>query len=151
MANFLEPKVKRYAKIRDKRSWTTSMTAETEFPIVDHEDIAKFAVAAFQDPEKYHRRALGLASHQLKIQDMLDQLAEAAGQPSTIRAKFLTDEEVEVQAKASGFSNSHKALRLTSNYVNLKELAEIVPLTSFKDFLKREKDLMMKTFPTRAS
>ena len=96
MANFLEPKVKRYAEIRDERSWTTSMTAETDFPIVDHEDIAKFAVAAFQDPGKYHRRTLGLASDQLKIQDMLDQLAEAAGQPSTILAKFLTDEEVEV-------------------------------------------------------
>lgn len=151
MANFLEPKVQRYAEIRDKGSWTTSMTAETDFPIVDHEDIAKFAVACFKNPEKYHRQALGLASDQLKIQDMLDQLAEAAGQPGTIRAKFLSDEEVEVQAQASGFSNSHKALRLTSNYVNLRELADIVPLTSFSDFLERERELVMKTFPTRSS
>jgi hypothetical protein len=32
MANFLEPKVKRYEEIRDHRSWTTSMTAETPRP-----------------------------------------------------------------------------------------------------------------------
>lgn len=62
MANFLEPKVKRYTEIRDQRSWTTSMTDETQLPILDHVDIAKFVVAAFQNPEAFHGRAIGLAS-----------------------------------------------------------------------------------------
>ncbi|ROV87604.1 hypothetical protein VSDG_09607 [Cytospora chrysosperma] len=146
MANFLEPKIKRYAEIRDQRSWTTSMTPGTDFTLVDHEDIAKFAATAFQHPKEYHRRALGLASDQLKVQEMLDMIAEAAGQPGTIRARFLTDEEVDAQANSSGFSNSHKALRVTSNYVDLKELGEIVPLTSFRDFLEREKEAVVKTF-----
>lgn len=151
MANFLEPKIRRYAELREEGSWTTSMTAETDFPIVDHEDIARFAVAAFQSPEKYHRRALGLASEQLKIQEILDRLAEAAGQPGTMRAKFFTEAEVEAQAKSSGFSNSHKSLRLTSNYVDLKELGEIVPLTSFRDFLEREREVVTRTFPPKTA
>lgn len=146
MANFLEPKNKRYTEIRDEHQWTTAFTAESEFPLADHEDIAKFTIAALQNPEKYHRRALSIASDQLKIQDILDQLADAIGRPGTIRAEFLTEEEVEEQEKSTGFSNTHKSLRVTSNYINLDELRAIVPLTSFTGFLEREKDAVKKTY-----
>ncbi|KAI5920335.1 hypothetical protein F4810DRAFT_441794 [Camillea tinctor] len=146
MANFLEPKVSRYAEVRDKRSWTTSMTPDTQLPIIDHVDIAKFAVAAFQDPGAFHGRAIGLASEQMGIQDMLDLLAEAAGQPGSIRAIFMTDEEIEAQANMSGFSNSHKVLRTASDYVNMDELRSITPLTSFKEFLEREKEAVKRTY-----
>ncbi|RWA07700.1 hypothetical protein EKO27_g7405 [Xylaria grammica] len=95
MANFLEPKVKRYTEIRDHHRWTTSMTADTQPPIVDHEDIAKVAVAAFQDPVAFHRRAIGVASEQVRIQEMLDLIAEVAGKPGYFEAVFITDEEME--------------------------------------------------------
>lgn len=146
MANFLEPKVKRYAEIRDQHSWTTSMTPDTQLPIVDHVDIAKFAAAAFEDPARFHGRAIGLASDQMRIQEMLDLLADAAGRPYSIRALFMTDEEIEAQTNMSGFSNSHKALRTASNYVNMDELRALVSLTSFKEFLKREKDAVIQTY-----
>ncbi|KAK7739077.1 hypothetical protein SLS62_011327 [Diatrype stigma] len=147
MANFIEPKVSRYAEIRDKHSWTTSMTPETQLPIVDHVDIAKFATAAFQDPVAFHGRAINLASDQMRIQEILDLLAEAAGQPGLLRALFLTDEEVEAQASTSGFSDSHKVLRYTSDYVNLKELGATVQLTSFQEFLERHQEAVRLTFP----
>ncbi len=145
MANFLAPKVQRYAEIRDQGSWTTSMTPETQLPIIDHVDIAKFAAAAFQDPEKFHGRKLGLASDQMRVQEMLDQLAEAAGR-DCIRAQFMTDEEIEAQASMSGFSNSHRALQTAWKYVDMDELRAIVPLTSFKEFLWREKEAVEQTY-----
>jgi uncharacterized protein YbjT (DUF2867 family) len=147
MANFIEPKVSRYAEIRDNRSWTTSMTPETQLPIVDHVDIAKFAMAAFQDPVAFHGRAIGLASDQMRVQEILDLLAEAAGQPGSVRAFFLTDEEVEAQASTSGFSNSHKVLRVASDYIDLKELRATVQLTSFREFLERHREAVRLTFP----
>jgi len=146
MANFLEPKVKRYAEIRDQRSWTTSMTDETQLPILDHVDIAKFAVAAFQNPDAFQGRAMGLASDQMRIQEMLDLLAEAAGQPGSIRAMFMTDEEIEAQAEGTSFSTTHKVLRTASDYVNMEELRAIAPLTSFRDFLEREKEAVKRTY-----
>ncbi|KAK8017145.1 hypothetical protein PG991_008221 [Apiospora marii] len=159
MANFLEPKIQRYAEIRDRHSWTTSMTPETQLPIVDHVDIARFAVAAFRDPEAWHGRALGLASDQMGVQDMLDLLAAAVtavnkdtdGQqqqePCSIRALFMSDEEMEAQAGMSGFTSSHKALRTASDYVDLEELRALVPsLTSFKEFLEREKEAVKQTY-----
>lgn len=33
--------------------WKTALRPETGLPLVDHEDIARFAVAAFRDPEKF--------------------------------------------------------------------------------------------------
>ncbi|KAK8863089.1 NAD(P)-binding protein [Apiospora arundinis] len=154
MANFLEPKVKRYAEIRDHRRWTTSMTPETQLPIVDHVDIAKFAVAAFRDPEAFHGRALGLASDQMGIQDMLDLLAAAVTvtadeqqqPPCSIRALFMTDEEMEAQAGMSGFTSSHKALRTASDYVNMEELRALAPLTTFREFLEREEAAVRQTY-----
>ncbi|KAI2463105.1 NAD(P)-binding protein [Annulohypoxylon bovei var. microspora] len=147
MANFLEPKVKRYTEIRDHHRWTTSMTPDTQLPIVDHVDIAKFAVAAFQDPAAFHSRAIGLASDQMRLQEMLDLLAEAAGRPGSIKAVFMTDEEMDAQANMAGFSNSHRVLRTCSDFVDLEELRALVPLTSFKDFLQREKQAVKHTYP----
>jgi uncharacterized protein YbjT (DUF2867 family) len=147
MANFLEPKVKRYAEIRDQRSWTTSMTAETQLPILDHLDIAKFVVAAFQNPDAFHGRAIGLASDQMGIQEMMNLLAEAAGQPGSFKAHFMTDEEIEGQDQGTTFATTHKVLRTASDYVNLNELRAIAPLTSFKDFLEREMETVKRTYP----
>ncbi|PQE06901.1 hypothetical protein CJF31_00010968 [Rutstroemia sp. NJR-2017a BVV2] len=147
MANFLEPKVKRYAEIRDQHSWTTSMTEETQLPVLDHLDIAKFVVAAFQNPDAFQGRAIGLASDQMRIQEMLDLLADATGQPGSIRAIFLTDEEIEAQDEGTTFASTHKVLRTASDYVNLEELRAIAPLTSFRDFLEREKEAVKRTYP----
>jgi uncharacterized protein YbjT (DUF2867 family) len=147
MANFLEPKIQRYAEIRDSHSWTTSMTAKTQLPIIDHVDIGRFATRAFQDPEGFHGRIIGLASDELGIQEMLDEVGRAAGfSDGTIRACFMTDEEIEAQANMSGFSNSHKALRDAYLYVNMDELRSLVPVTSFRDFLEREKEAVQKTY-----
>ncbi|EHL01926.1 putative NmrA-like family domain-containing protein 1 [Glarea lozoyensis 74030] len=146
MANFLKPKVKRYSEICDHRRWTTAMTNETQLPILDHVDIAKFAVAAFQDPVTFYGRAIGLASDQMRVQEILDLLGEAAGQPGSIRAIFLTDEETEAQDDGTSFASTHKVLRTASDYVDLDLLRAIAPLTTFKDFLKREKEAVKQTY-----
>lgn len=150
MANFIVPKVWRYEEIRQHRRWTSSMTSETQLPILDHLDIAKFAMAAFQNPEMFHGRKLGLASDQMGIQEMLDLLSEAADQPGTIKAYFMTDEEIEAQAQGKGFASTNKVLRTSSNHIDFNELRKIVPsLTSFKDFLIREKETVIRTYPPR--
>ncbi|KAF5869065.1 putative hscarg dehydrogenase protein [Botrytis fragariae] len=59
MANFLEPKVHRYPELRDKGTWTTAMTAEGNFALVDHVDIAKVATAAFQAQKSFTDAQLG--------------------------------------------------------------------------------------------
>jgi hypothetical protein len=77
-------------------------------------------------------------------------LAEAADQPGSIKAHFMTDEDIESQAQGTGFANTHKVLRTASDYIDFDELKAIVPsLTSFKEFLEREKETVKRTYPPR--
>jgi uncharacterized protein YbjT (DUF2867 family) len=146
MANFLYPKNSRYPEIKDTGTWTTAMTSDTGFPIMDHEDIGRFVIAAFQDPEKFNGRAIGLASDLLNAQTTLDILSEAAGKPSSLKAIFLTEEEVKAHENSNLLMYSGQVMRSVSRYVDMAELASIVQLTSFKQFLRREKEGGKETF-----
>ncbi|RYP67310.1 hypothetical protein DL770_008639 [Monosporascus sp. CRB-9-2] len=141
MANFLEPKINRpgYVDVRDKGCWTTPVTAETNIALVDHEDIAKLAVSAFQNPVRFHGQAIGVASELITPQEIMKTLGEAAGK--TFNAAFLTDDQIAAQG-----INSQVWMRFMSDYVDLKQLRTMVPLTTFKQFLEREKETVRATY-----
>ncbi|KAF7950151.1 hypothetical protein EAE96_007446 [Botrytis aclada] len=144
MANFLEPKVQRYPELRVKGTWTTAMTAEGKFALIDHVDIAKVATAAFRDPEKFHGCAIGLASELLTIPEILGRLGEVIQRP--LEAVFMTEEEIAKQKDSNVFVNSQIATRYMSEYVDIEELSRLVPLTPFKQFLAREEDIVKRTY-----
>lgn len=145
MANFLEPKVERYPEPRDKGTWTTSMTAESKLALLDHADIAKIAIAAFQQPQKFYDMAIGLASQILTVQDTLDHLGHAVGRP--FKAIYMTDEEIaEEQKRSNVFVNSQSSMRYMARYIDILALRAITPLTTFKEFLDREQELVKETY-----
>ncbi|KAK4172407.1 hypothetical protein QBC36DRAFT_75094 [Triangularia setosa] len=150
MANFLEPKIHMgYAEIRENGTWTNSMTATSPLGLIDHVDIARFAVAAFQKPDLLHGRLLAVVSEELLVQEALDQLAAAIGDGRSIKAKFLSDEEcAKAQAERSWrFFSSETCVRYMSDYTNLNELYDLVGgLTTFKEFLGREREGMKETY-----
>ncbi|KAK6955839.1 hypothetical protein Daesc_003483 [Daldinia eschscholtzii] len=139
MANFIETK---------RGTWTNSLTASSLLQLVDHVDIARFAAAAFQDPATYHGRKLGVVSEELRVQDAMDRLAEEIGDGRSIKAIFMTDEEVaHEQDKGSWLFFSEPCVRYMSNYTDMEEPERLVPgLTTFKKFLVREKEAVMKTY-----
>ena len=70
MANFIAPKIDLgYAEIRDKGSWTNSLKPDSLLLLINHVDRARFATAAFSNPDKFHQRRLGVASDELPVQD----------------------------------------------------------------------------------
>ncbi|KAI2626710.1 NmrA family protein [Hypoxylon sp. NC1633] len=149
MANFLEPKIQwGYAEIK-KGSWTNSLTAETRFGLIDEVDVGRFAAAAFQDPATYDGRKLGIVSEELSVQEALDQLAEAIGDGRSIKAIFMTDEEI-AEAQANGprpVYSSEPSLRYMSDYTDLAELNRLLPgLATFRNFLAREKEAVKETY-----
>lgn len=145
MANFLEPKIERYSEPRDKGSWTTSMTADAKLALLDHTDVAKVTVEVFRDPERFHNKAIGLASEFLTIQETLDQLGRATGR--TYKAIFMTDDEIEEMRKTSNvFVNSQSSMRYMVDYIDLEQLGAITSLTSFNKFLQRERQSVKDTY-----
>ncbi|RYO90213.1 hypothetical protein DL766_006136 [Monosporascus sp. MC13-8B] len=89
----------------------------------------------------------GLGKHDADLQ-LLDQLAEAIGDGRSIKARYMTDEQIaEPQAAGSWlFFYSEPCVRSMSNYIDMKELIKIVPrLTAYREYLRREKPAIYET------
>lgn len=94
MTNFVEPKFQFGYTDTKKGFWSNSLMKESQFGLVDHVDIARFAATGFPDPKTYHGRKLGVISEQLLVQEAMDQLAAAIGDGISIKAVFMTDEKI---------------------------------------------------------
>lgn len=142
MANFLEPVIDEYTEILNQGTWSTVFGPDTQLGLIDHDDIAKVAIAAFQDPDRFNGREIGLVSEFLSPQEVLNNLAEAMRRPG-LKAVYLSDAEI-AALDAGPFENPYlrgdKCLELMGELVDMQELGTIVPLTTFKAFLQRESD-----------
>ncbi|KAI7787388.1 hypothetical protein LA080_016463 [Diaporthe eres] len=59
MTNLITAKAAGYTAMR---TWETVLVPETRLPIIDHQDIARFAVAAFREPERFRNAEITLFS-----------------------------------------------------------------------------------------
>lgn len=146
MANFLEPSINLYSEILDKGTWSTIHKADTSLGLVDHDDVAKLAVSAFQDPAALNGRAIGLVSEFLTPQEILDHLSQAMGSPG-FKAIFLTDEDLAALPPGSfdiPYVIGDKSFETMPDLVDMQELAGLIPLTSFKKCLERENESVKK-------
>lgn len=147
MPNFLQPKVSMFKGLVETNTWTSAMTPQTRIPMVDTDDIGKFAAAAFQDPSRFHARKIGLASEFLTPGEVMQQLGEAAGRD--MRCKFMTEAEIEQAQKASDpFVPGQLLMRDVDKCVDLDEVRSWgIPLGTFREFLEREKRGVRETYP----
>lgn len=82
----------------------------------------------------------------LTPQETLDHLSKAMGSPG-FRAIFLTEEELAASPTGSfdiPYIKGDKSLENMADLVDMRELASLIPLTSFKSFLERENESVKK-------
>ncbi|EOO04202.1 putative nad dependent epimerase dehydratase protein [Phaeoacremonium minimum UCRPA7] len=146
MANFLEPKVKMYAGLTETNTWTTGILPDSRMPLIDHEDIAKFTIAAFKDPVRFNGRAFEIASDIRYLGDVIKSLGDASHRH--IKIHFLTDGEIDAQ-KSNPLVSSTLVLRDMAQFVDFDEVKSWgIPVTTWEDFLRREKEAVEKTYPS---
>lgn len=146
MANFLQPKVSiAYPGLEIKGVFRTSFEKTTPIPMIDQDDIAKFAVAAFLEPARFHQQAIELASELLTVDQIMDDLSQASGKK--ISAYYLSDAEYESEAANNSPASWHKGLRDIAQFVDMEKVKSWgIPLNTFKQFLKRERNVVESTF-----
>lgn len=145
MANFLAPKVAMYPGAAESGVFTLALLPDTQLPLIDHEDIARFAVAAFRDPDRFSGQLVKLAGDLLTVEDIMPLLSAAAGRE--IRATYLSAEEVEAQKESNPFLSGQLAARRMAEYVDMDRVKSWgLPLGSFTGFLEREKDAVRETY-----
>ncbi|KAK3938235.1 hypothetical protein QBC46DRAFT_390699 [Diplogelasinospora grovesii] len=146
MQNFLAPKVAMYPGLVETNTWTTVLRPDTKLPLVDANDIAKFAVAAFQDPERFKGEEVKLAGDELTPDQIVAHLSDATGRE--MKMHYLADEEVEEQAKTSPFMTAQLAVRELWKFVSVEECkGRGIEMNTFREFLVREKELVKTTYP----
>jgi len=139
MNNLVEPLINDYSELLTKGTWSTVFSADTRLGLIDCDDIGKFAVAVMQDEKTFNGRAIGLVSEFLTPQETLDHLGEAMGRPG-LEAIFVNEGEVEGMPYVTG----HRCMEHLDEFVDMEELAAVIHLTSFKNFLEREKAKVKK-------
>ena len=150
MENYLAPKVFMYgpAFARD-RLCTMALKPTDVLPIVDTADIAKFAVAAFQDPERFHQKEVAIAGDELTIEEIARQLSEAIGDDGKgpIRYVALTEEEIETQRATNPFIVAQLAVKELTKFVKVEESRGWgIELSTFREFLEREREAVRATY-----
>ncbi|KAF4500695.1 nad dependent epimerase dehydratase [Fusarium agapanthi] len=147
MCNFLAPKVNIMCSgLVASNTWSTAYTPEEELPVMDVEDLAKFAVAAFHEPNRFNQQTIEIASEKLSPDEIMQQLGEASEKP--LKAVYLTYDEIEAKKNEDIFVAIQLMSRGLGDKVDIEEVKGWgIPLTTFKEFLKRERSWVESTFP----
>ncbi|KAI5456820.1 hypothetical protein BGZ63DRAFT_396215 [Mariannaea sp. PMI_226] len=145
MSNMLDPKARMYPELFEQRTWLTALTAETRLNLIDPEDIARFAVAALQDPARFHSHGIDLVGDRLTPVQMMEALSAAAGRD--IKAAFYTDEQVAQAMDKNPFIGAQVFLRDGEKCVDAEKVNSFgIPMGSFKGFLAREQAAVINTY-----
>lgn len=121
------------------------MLPTTQLPLVDHEDIANFVVAAFEDPAKFSGRVLEIAAQLWTPGEVLVALSAATGKK--LSARYQTDEELEAALATNPVAVGQLYQRDMADAVDMEKVKSWgIPMGTFEDFLQREKKALDETY-----
>lgn len=144
-SNYLNPRSPQFGNLHAKGEWLSMVTKDTRMPMVDPDTIGRFAAAAFYDPGRFHQQELPMAEEFLTLDEIMAKLSHLTGRH--LRVNYYTDAEVETLLKANPFATAQLNMRNVSSFANIEELKSFnVPLSSFDEFLDRERDAVKGAF-----
>jgi uncharacterized protein YbjT (DUF2867 family) len=145
MTNYLLPLVKMYGGLVETGTFTTAYSKDTVLPMVDPNDIGKFAAAAVLDPVKFNGKEIEIASQMMGIEAVLNDISQATGR--ALQVVYLSEEEIEEQGRQNPLIYVQLVMRDLSQFVDMEKLKEWkIELGTFAQFLEREKESVEKTY-----
>lgn len=145
MSNFLDPLVRMYQGLVETGTFTTAFTRDTVLPMVDPNDIGKFAAAAVLDSAKFNQMEIEIASEMMGVEEVMRHLSDATGKD--MKVIFLSETEIEDQISQNPLLGAQMVIRDLSLFVDLEKVKSWgVELGSFAQFLKREKSRVDSTY-----
>ncbi|KAH6838528.1 hypothetical protein B0I37DRAFT_387118 [Chaetomium sp. MPI-CAGE-AT-0009] len=150
MSNYLAPKVQmQFPGAAEEGLFTAAYQATSVLPLIDHEDIAKFAVAAFQQPDRFHEQDIDVISEIITFEQSIEILRRVLGRPN-IRAHYLEGEELRAAQATNPIMVLHELLRHLDLHGNVdaREAAKKwgIETTTFEEFVVRERKAFEETY-----
>ncbi len=147
MANFLSPKVQRvYPGAVETGEFALALQPDTELLMIDHDDIAAAAIAAFREPERFHGHRVDLISETVTVERAVEAMRRGTGR--NIRAKYLTDDEAEAAKAANPMFVLHDMVRVMAKARGAEAGTRAwgLPTSTFEAFVEREREAFEETF-----
>ncbi|KAK4143143.1 uncharacterized protein C8A04DRAFT_37694 [Dichotomopilus funicola] len=149
MSNFLAPRVNMlYPGSTQSGAFTVGFRPTSGLPMIDHEDIARFAVAAFQDPDRFQGRVVDVISQTVTFERAMKIIGGAAGRE--IKVEYLTDEQIKEGIPTNPLLAMQEELRDVRPLgdKDAKEVAKGwgVEVGTFEQFAEREKAAFEETY-----
>lgn len=146
MANFIKPKISTVNPDLERTGvYRTPFSPQTQIPMIDEADTAKFAVAAFADPARFNGKAVALASQLCTVDEIMEGLSRVSGKP--IRAHYLSETEIQEEASKNSPVSWQRFLSDMDRLVDMEEVkAWGIELNTFGEFLERQSEVVKDTF-----
>ncbi|KAJ5928565.1 hypothetical protein N7466_007521 [Penicillium verhagenii] len=145
MSNFLDPLVRMYQGLVETRKFTTAFLPQTILPMIDPNDIGKFAAAAIVEPSKFNHREVETVSQMMTVEDLVKDLSMATGKD--IEMCFLSEEDIAAQLPTNPVLGPQKVMRDMSLLVDMEYVRSWgIKLETFAGFLEREKQRVDMTY-----
>jgi len=145
MSNFLNPLVRMYQGLVETGQFTTAFCPETILPMIDPNDIGKFAAAAILEPAKFNHQEIETVSQMMTVEDVVKDLSTATGKD--IQAVFLSEDEITDQLPKNPTLGPQKVMRDMSLFVDMENVQKWgIELGTFAGFLEREKGRVKMTY-----
>lgn len=117
----------------------TAMLPDTRLDFAAADDVATFACAAFNNPEKFNEKNIELASESLTMKEVATRLSDVKGKRLTVYS--LSPEEAVNQGIFSGVVGSHEWNNEVGYNVDIDSLKTYnIKLTPFKEWVEKYKD-----------
>lgn len=145
MSNFLSPMVQMYQGLVETGTLTTALLPETMLPMIDPNDIGKFATASILDPVTFNQQEIENVSQMVGAENLMQDLARFTGKD--IKIKFLSEEEITEQLPTNPLLGPQKVMRDMALLVDMREVQKWgIQLGTFAEFLEREKERVQQTY-----
>jgi uncharacterized protein YbjT (DUF2867 family) len=147
MQNFLLPKVAmQHPSLHRDGVLVTGLAPDSVLPMIDTEDIGRFAVEAFKDPDRFNGVEHNLVFQYVTPGEAMEAMGKVAGRKLTV--KYLNEEELEEASKTDMMLKPQLVVRDSGRWVDVEPIKKWgIPLTTFEEFLEREKDAVKQALP----
>lgn len=134
-----------FPELGKEKKFICSYKPDMLLPLIDPFDIGAFAIAAFDEPSKYHQQVIAVAAEKRTVERIVKDLSNASGHE--IQAIYRTDEETAELAKTNPLAGGADLMDGLHEEVNVEAIKQWgVRLHTLPEFLENEKASVKATF-----
>lgn len=141
MDNFITPKVVFMFPDLAKGAIVTAWDSKIKLQLIAVDDTGAFAVAAFNNPEKFNEQIINLAGDELTIGEIAESITNVTGK--NIHIDYVSEPEAVQKGLHPGFANVQVWNNEVGYNVDIQALKGYgLQVTNFSQYLKKNKSLL---------